>query len=133
MSIKALVPMVVTDKQAALKEFYTRYFGFQVIFEHPAYLGLRAKGAEGEIELGFLAASDEHPPFSGQGVILALKVDDVDAEYERLLSEGVIMTREPTDNPWGDRSCMCLDPAGLALYLYKPIPPAAEFASAVKG
>lgn len=133
MTVKALVPMIVTDKQAALKEFYTRYFGFRVTFEHPSYLGLKSASAGCEAELGFLTATGEHPPFSGRGVVLAIRVEDVDAEYERLLSEGVTMTREPMDNPWGDRSCMCLDPAGLALYLYKPILPAAEYAASVKG
>jgi len=42
-------------------------------------------------------------------------VDDVDAGYKRLLSQGAQMLNEPTTHPWGARSVQFKDPGGNIL------------------
>ena len=59
------------------------------------------------------------PP--GGRVCLAFTVDDVDAEYRRLLSAGVTVLEPPTDRPWGARNLHFLDPDGNHLY-FRSIP-----------
>ena len=45
-------------------------------------------------------------------VIVNFNVDDVDAEYQRLLPLGAEMLNEPTTHPWGTRSFQFKDPDG---------------------
>jgi predicted enzyme related to lactoylglutathione lyase len=48
-------------------------------------------------------------------VIVGFNVDDVDAEYARLLTLGVEMLNEPTTHPWGARSFQFKDSDGNIL------------------
>ncbi len=48
-------------------------------------------------------------------VIIGFNVDDVDAEYKRLLPLGVEMLNQPTTHPWGARSFQFKDPEGNIL------------------
>lgn len=48
-------------------------------------------------------------------VIIGFNVDDVDAEYKRLLLLGVEMLNQPTTHPWGARSFQFKDPDGNIL------------------
>lgn len=51
----------------------------------------------------------------GNNVIVCFNVDDVDAEYQRLLPLGAEMLNEPTTHPWGARSFQFRDPDGNVL------------------
>ena len=55
---------------------------------------------------------------------LEFAVDDVDAEYERLLSAGVSVERPPVTYPWGYRAIGFRDPDGnnidFTAYVGKP-------------
>ncbi len=134
MSIQKAVPIIVCDDPQACGQFYVHRFGFTIGFNHDDYVALEYKQGSQDIELGFMRSSAEQPAFNGQGMILGLEVLDVDAQYERLSAEGVPFVQSPQDNPWGDRSCICIDPAGMALYLFKPIEPSEEYRSSyVKG
>ena len=46
----------------------------------------------------------------GGSVVLQFQVDDVDAEYERLVGLGVEMIQPPTTHPWGSRAMQFYDP-----------------------
>ena len=48
-------------------------------------------------------------------VIVGFNVDDVDAEYKRLLTLGIEMLNQPTTHPWGARSFQFRDPDGHIL------------------
>ena len=63
----------------------------------------------------------ENPAFSyvsgvsSDNTIIGFNVDDVDAEYARLLELGVKMLNEPTTHSWGARSFQFRDPDGNIL------------------
>jgi lactoylglutathione lyase len=58
----------------------------------------------------------------GDGAMLVLAVDDVDAAAERLRAAGVELDSEPHDQPdWGLRVAHVRDPAGNLLELYRPL------------
>ncbi len=128
MELTKNVPLVVTDKINELKVYYLEHFKFKVTFEmENRHLGLKAPG-KGGVEISFMNSECEQmPPFDGKGLIFCLEVADVDAEHERLSKQGVTIVQPPQDNPWGDRSIITIDPIGINLYIYKPIPPTAEF------
>ena len=48
----------------------------------------------------------------GSNTGLSFKVDDVDAEYGRLLTLGIEPHTKPTTHPWGARSFQVKDPDG---------------------
>ena len=70
---------------------------------------------------GLTFLSQKNPAFyyeitgSAGNVILSFNVDDVDSEYQRLLSLGVVMANEIVTHPWGARSFQCKDPDGNIL------------------
>jgi catechol 2,3-dioxygenase-like lactoylglutathione lyase family enzyme len=55
---------------------------------------------------------------------LHLHVMDVDAEYERLKSEGVKFEEPPKNRPWGWRHAYTHHPAGHTFELCSPLPEA---------
>ncbi len=111
---------IVSSKLEATRDFYRSYFGFQPVFDAPCYVHLT--GPNGE-QIGVMAASDEagqsefENATSGSGLWLSLSVDDVDAEFARLKTEGLLFREEPTDQPWGERTCVTIDPNGVLIYI----------------
>jgi catechol 2,3-dioxygenase-like lactoylglutathione lyase family enzyme len=49
------------------------------------------------------------------GVLVVFVVDDVDAEHERLLREGVAITTPLETEPWGERFFQVSDPNGVVV------------------
>ena len=68
--------------------------------------------------------SDTKTPVNPDCCGLEFAVDDVDAEYERLLSAGVSVERPPVTYPWGYRAIGFRDPDGnnidFTAYVGKP-------------
>ena len=69
-------------------------------------------------------------PSQNRSVTVDLRVDDVDAAWERVkglvpqtVSEIVL---EPTDMPWGNRSMILRDPDGGLVNLFTPVTPEAK-------
>jgi catechol 2,3-dioxygenase-like lactoylglutathione lyase family enzyme len=46
--------------------------------------------------------------------------DDLDATFEKLVSSGVEIVQEPTDQPWGTRDCAVRDPSGNMVRIDQP-------------
>ncbi len=65
--------------------------------------------------------AEENPTFryikagDANNVIVGFNVNDVDAEYNRLLPLGAEMLNKPTTHPWGARSFQFKDPDGNIL------------------
>lgn len=51
------------------------------------------------------------------GLLVAFVVDDIDAEYERLVQEGVEITTPIETEEWGERYFQVTDPCGVVLQL----------------
>ncbi|MGW7141387.1 VOC family protein [Streptomyces xanthophaeus] len=51
------------------------------------------------------------------GLILAFTVADLPGEYERLRTEGVTVTMELREEPWGERLFQVADPNGVTIQL----------------
>lgn len=131
MQFDNLVPLIATPDLSKVKSFYRKHFDFRVTFEHDTYLGLKANGG-GDAELGFMAPEPGQPSYGGTGMTLCMRVEDVDAEHDRLTGAGLQVGMPLSDYPWGDRAFTVSDPVGVSLYIHKPIPPSAEFAKSIK-
>jgi catechol 2,3-dioxygenase-like lactoylglutathione lyase family enzyme len=105
--MKITVTSVLVDDQAKALRFYTDVLGFvkktQVSLGEADWLTVISPDQPDGPEL--LLEPDSHPaagPFKqalvADGIpFTSFSVDDVDAEYERLLSHGVTFTQPPTD------------------------------------
>ncbi len=125
MRIKELSTCFATHDVEACRKFYQRYFAAKVVFDCGWYLNLRIGGDGPSVE--FMQPQDDSPTFGGAGVMLNLKVDDVDSEHKRLMAAGLQTAMPLEDHPWGDRGFSVIDPLGNAVYVYADREPSEEF------
>jgi catechol 2,3-dioxygenase-like lactoylglutathione lyase family enzyme len=115
---------LITERVSRLADFYTRVLGVEAEGDD-THVELRTEGAGMAI---FAAAGMEAlAPRSMQGagcgsVTLTFRVEDVDAEYERLKTLGVAFVKPPQTHPWGARSFWFRDPDGNIVSFYMPAP-----------
>jgi uncharacterized glyoxalase superfamily protein PhnB len=119
-------PIVITDRLRECRDFYLRWFGFDVYFEASWIVVLKS----GAMTLAFMHS--EHPssppspaPYDGGGAFLTLQVADARAEYERVTRAGLSCALDLTDEPWGQRRFGALDPAGMWVDVVEQVEPAA--------
>jgi catechol 2,3-dioxygenase-like lactoylglutathione lyase family enzyme len=132
MKLSSFYPVICTSKVHELRDFYTKYFGFQVVFDAGWYASLKRPG-EPPFELGIL--SDDHETIPDgfrqpvRGLILNFEVDDVDAEYIRLVEEHCLEPVSPLrSEAFGQRHFILEDPAGVLIDIITEISPTGEFA-----
>lgn len=124
---RATLCVAVREFEAS-RQFHARHFNARALFEAERYLVLQLGGPLAP-ELHLMKAEQGQPEFSGDGLMLNLEIDEVDALHAHMAASGVEMRMPLDDHPWGDRAFSCLDPAGLELYCYSPRPMAPEYAS----
>ena len=116
------VRYLVDDVPAAV-DFYTRHFGFQVNTNFPAFAdvvrgNLRLLLSGPESSAGRAMADGERPGPGGWNRIHFI-TDELDAEVERLKSEGVRFRNDVVSGP-GGRQILAQDPAGNLIELFQP-------------
>lgn len=124
---------VITGDVERLATFWEQVTGLPVNRPVPVFAELRTSA--GTIAIGAPATvgmlGDAAPvPAQNRSVFVELRVDDVDAAWERVkglvpatVSEIVL---EPTDMPWGNRSLILRDPDGGLVNLFTPVTPEAK-------
>ncbi|HEY6738410.1 MAG TPA: VOC family protein [Actinopolymorphaceae bacterium] len=107
----------VEDVEASSR-FFTTHLGYREQMAADGFASLtRDDAAMGAI---FLRPDLELLPegFRGQrasGVIVALVVDDIEAEFARLTSEGVEIALPLREEEWGERLFQVTDPNGVVV------------------
>ncbi|MCG8376507.1 MAG: VOC family protein [Chlorobiales bacterium] len=114
-----------TNDIETCSEFYQQYFAAKVIFDCGWYVNLRI-GEDGP-SIQFMQPQNDMPVFSGKGITLNFRVDDVDAEHTRLTEAGLGNAMPLEDHPWGDRGFSVIDPIGNSVYIYSDREPSDEF------
>jgi catechol 2,3-dioxygenase-like lactoylglutathione lyase family enzyme len=131
MIVNSFYPVIMTQNITTSTEFYTQYFGFDKVFEAQWYVSLKME----QYELAILDSSHTTIPSSFQqpiqgGLILNFEVEDVDAEYERLIvKEKLPLQLDICDEAFGQRHFITSDPNGILIDVIKIIPPSADFAN----
>ncbi|CDZ39417.1 Glyoxalase/Bleomycin resistance /Dioxygenase superfamily protein [Neorhizobium galegae bv. officinalis] len=105
--MRIYVTSVLVDDQSKALDFYTRVLGFQVKHDIPMgeHRWLTVVSPENPEGTELLLEPSEHPaakPFKTALVedgipATSFQVDDIDSEYERLVSLGVSFTQKPMD------------------------------------
>lgn len=127
MKITRVDSTISTTKLQESKDFYMKYFDFQLVYESDWYIELLPPDMFSAGISFTLPQRDIGEFFNGKGLILSFEVEDVDAEYERLQAAGLNIYQELQDKPWGERSFVIDDPNGIHVYIYKSIPPTPEY------
>ncbi|GAB6930058.1 VOC family protein [Paenibacillus sp. JCM 10914] len=138
MKIQGFYPVIMTDKISEVAQFYTRYFGFEIVFEADWYVSLKMATSELQsYELAILSKDHATVPAqfqqNAQGLILNFEVDDVDAEYNRLIQdEKLPLHLDIRDEEFGQRHFITSDPAGVMIDMITIIPPSEAFMAQYK-
>ena len=109
---------LITNDVLQLRAFYEAVFGVQAKGDE-IHSGISIDGLT--LVFDHVDIADENPTFcyieggGSNNVIVGFNVDDVDAEYKRLLPLGAQMLNKPTTHPWGARSFQFKDPDGNIL------------------
>ncbi|UHA73533.1 VOC family protein [Paenibacillus sp. 481] len=131
MRTNSFYPVILTEQVDISAAFYTRHFGFEVVFEADWYVSLRLANGHSNVpyELALLDATHSTIPAAYQrtvqGLILNFEVDDVDAEYDRLIKgEQLPLELDIRDEAFGQRHFITRDPNGVLIDIITIIPPA---------
>lgn len=130
MTLTSLYPVLMCADVAATSRFFRERFAFEPAFESDWYVSLK----RGTWELAILDATHETVPeaYRGRaasGILLNLEVDDVDAEYQRLVTEGGMAAVLPIrSEAFGQRHFIVSGPDGVLVDVITPIEPDETFA-----
>lgn len=103
---------------AETHRFYVELLGLEVLVGEPGHRYMRVGGGNGAY-FGFEVNPEAAIPTPG--IEMRVRVDDVDATYERLRAAGVEFEGLPADQTWGDRHAWLRDPSGYRLSIYSPV------------
>jgi uncharacterized glyoxalase superfamily protein PhnB len=110
-SFLGISPYLYYEDGAAALEWLERVFGFR---EDVRYLNEKGIVAEAEILAGdtrIMIGGKAPGPDEGRGQLLVVFVDDVEAQYARVIAAGV-EAGTPADMPYGPRVFEVTDPWG---------------------
>ncbi len=131
--LTSFYPVICTARVAETRDFYTTLMGFQTTFESDWYVSLHRPGSP-SFELA--AVDHTHPTVPERyrnpvgGLLLNFEVDDVDAEWERLVVRGGLRPElELRSEDFGQRHFIVSDPNGVLIDVITPIPPSPEYAA----
>lgn len=134
MNVSGFYPVVMTERVAETAAFYMEHFGFEKVFEADWYVSLKKSGDAFPFELAILDAT--HPTIpeayrnKATGLILNFEVEDVDAEYERLIRGARLpLELDIRSEDFGQRHFITSDPNGILIDVITVIPPTDEFSS----
>lgn len=116
------VPILRSFDEAQARDFYLRYLGFELVFEHrfapdmPLYMGLRRGGCELHVS--------EHHGDATPGSAVRIEVADVDAYLAEHAARGHPRLRPCAgDQPWGSREVTLTDPFGNRVIFWQDAAP----------
>jgi catechol 2,3-dioxygenase-like lactoylglutathione lyase family enzyme len=112
---------VITGNVARLRDFYAQVLQMAPTTDRAEYVEFALNGSA----LSFYDANafqeyaqDAALPGRNRSVMIEFRVDDVDAEYERLLQLQIDWVKPPSTQPWGNRSMYFRDPDGSLVNVY---------------
>ena len=117
MALTSSYPVLLTTDVPGTADFYRQHFGFAPTFESEWYVSLRRS----RWELAILDSRHETIPaaYRGRaagGLLINLEVDDVDAEWQRLVDGGPLSAVLPIrTEDFGQRHFIVAGPDGVLI------------------
>ena len=114
---------VITDDVKRLVQFYEQVTGLSAKWSTEDFAELASSSCilaiAGKRTMEMFGASAAHPA-DNHTVIIEFRVNDVDKEYEKLKNIISEFVKEPTTQPWGNRSLLFRDPDGNLVNFFTP-------------
>jgi predicted enzyme related to lactoylglutathione lyase len=114
----------ITDDVDGVVAFYELVTGTEAVRYTPLFAEVQLPSctlAIGHTQTTALFGADSARPADNHSAIIEFRVDDVDAEFERLRPHVAAWVQEPTTMPWGNRSILLRDPDGTLVNLFTPV------------
>jgi predicted enzyme related to lactoylglutathione lyase len=125
----AAVSLNVPDERASA-EFLMQHFGFSESMAADGFVSLARHDAGFNIIFLRVGLATFKPESMrgrrADGLLIVLEVDDIDAEYARLESEGVAFTTPIATEAWGERYFQVTDPNGVVIQLVQWMAPTGD-------
>ena len=108
-----VIPVLVYPDVRAAVTWLTEAFGFaERVRIGEAHRSQMQVGADGAVIVADVS-QEKKPPQPGHVThLLKVRVDDVDARFERARTHGARVIQEPTEHEYGERECTVEDLAG---------------------
>jgi len=133
MEITASAMSLNVDEPSASAAFAKRHFGFQEEMAADGFVSLAHPNTGFNLVFLRVGLPTFKPPMlagrRADGLLVVFVVEDVDAEYTRLLDEGIDVTTPIETEEWGERFFQVTDPSGVVFQLVTWVRPPAEDAS----
>ena len=108
-----VIPVLVYPDVRAAVAWLTEAFGFaervQIGEDHRSQMRV---GADGAVIVADVNAERQPPPVKTMSQLLKVRVEDVDALFERARAYGAKVLQEPIEYEYGERECTVQDLAG---------------------
>lgn len=131
MALTSFYPVICSEDVARSAAFYRTWFGFESTFESDWYVSLRR---DPNVELALVDHAHPTVPSAyrtaARGIILNVEVDDVDAEYQRLVSDGghqPVLDIRTED--FGQRHFILAGPDSVLIDVITPVPATGDYAA----
>jgi predicted enzyme related to lactoylglutathione lyase len=116
---------IITADIKRLARFYEQITGMSITMYTEEFGELKTAActlAMGSTRTLQLFGGEVARPAENHTVIIEFRVNDVDAEYRKLVELiGLSLVQEPTTMPWGNRSLLFRDPDGNLVNFFTPI------------
>jgi uncharacterized glyoxalase superfamily protein PhnB len=108
-----VIPVLVYPDVRAAAAWLTAAFGFvETVRIGEAHRAQMRVGSDGALIVADVRG-EQQPPTAGVVThVVKVRVDDVDARFERARSHGARVVQEPTEYDYGERECTLEDLAG---------------------
>lgn len=133
-ALRGFYPVLATRDVAASRDFYTRHLGFEVTFAADWYVSLRRADAP-HYELALLdhahpTVPEGHRSALRGGLLLNFEVEDVDHEYQRLVTRAGLREVLPLrTEEFGQRHFIVAAPDGVLIDVITVVPPSEAYAA----
>jgi len=129
---KSSFPVFTVKNLVVAQSFYSENLSFDVVFSNEWYVHLVSKSG---VQVGFMLPDQPtqppvfQKPYSGEGVIFSLEVEDADAAFEVAKSKSLRIVLELRSEDWGQRHFCIQDPNGVYLDIVQSFEPTEEYQS----
>ncbi|GAB3533675.1 VOC family protein [Arthrobacter tecti] len=131
MTLTSFYPVILTRNVTTTADYFRTWFNFETTFSSDWYVSLVR---DSNVELAILDHSHETIPDGhrapSQGMLLNFEVDDVDQEYERLVTRGAhTPLLDIRTEDFGQRHFILRGPEGILIDVITNTPPSGEYAA----
>ena len=119
MSIRRVVPDIVSSDLSKSREFYIDFLGFELAMDM-GWIMTFVSPSNPTAQVSVIAGPTE--PVGAPMADLTIEVADVDAVHTRAVSRHIDVVYPLTDEPWGVRRFFVRDPSGKVINVMSHIP-----------